>query len=288
MILVRTPAQARAVLQELDESGLELIAYVMTTLDVVAARELADAVERVQQLNAKLVGLQEEKDEIFAMAVHDMKSPLSGIYGMASLMVDGTINDPAEHTQVGQDIRTLSERMLLMINDLVEIYRLESGEIEFQPLEVMPADVVSLLTSAHHATARRKHINLEFRHSSDVESILVDPPSVERLGGNLISNAIKYSPPGTTVTIELTVAEGQLRLAVSDEGPGISAADQKKLFRKFSRLSARPTGGESSSGLGLAIVKQLVEALQGSVSCESTLGAGATFRVAIPVGLPTA
>lgn len=244
------------------------------------SRELADAVDRVQQLNAQLRVLQEEKDEIFAMAVHDMKSPLSGVFGLASLLTENTPDvDPR---QAGRDILQLTGTMLDMVNDLVEVYRLESGEVHFEPLAVKPVDIVSLLSSTYLPLARRKHIDLKFRHESPIETVLVDPAALERLGGNLISNAIKFSPIGTSVEVALIITPDRLRLSVADHGPGISAADQKKLFVKFSRLSARPTGGESTSGLGLAIVKRLALALGGDVTCESTLGAGARFEINLP------
>jgi signal transduction histidine kinase len=100
---------------------------------------------------------------------------------------------------------------------------------------------------------------------------------------NLISNALKYSPPNTTVHVHALPEKDYVVINVRDEGPGISEADQKKLFQKFTRLTARPTGGESSTGLGLAIVKKLAEAMAGSVQCRSTMGAGSTFTLRLPV-----
>lgn len=248
--------------------------------------ELTAALARVQQLHDKLVGLQQEKDEIFAMAVHDLKSPLSGIYGMATLLAEESDFDPAERRHVGEDVQRLAGNMLAMVNDLVDVYRLESGEMVFEPQEVAIEDLRVMLSGAHRATARRKHIKLGFPATATTDAAYVDPEIVKRLGDNLISNALKYSPAGTTVTVVLHREADQLVLEVADEGPGISAADQKKLFRKFARLSARPTAGESSSGLGLAVVKRLVDALLGTVSCESTLGAGATFRITLPLAAP--
>jgi signal transduction histidine kinase len=96
---------------------------------------------------------------------------------------------------------------------------------------------------------------------------------------NLISNAVKYSPPGKNIFVRLRQQSGAIRLEVQDEGPGLSGEDQKKLFGKFARLSAKPTGGEHSTGLGLSIVKKMVEALTGRVWCESEPGRGATFIV---------
>jgi signal transduction histidine kinase len=100
---------------------------------------------------------------------------------------------------------------------------------------------------------------------------------------NLISNALKFSAPHTTIHVHTLPETNNILISIRDEGPGISEADQKKLFQKFTRLSARPTGGESSTGLGLAIVKRLAEAMSGTIQCHSALGAGATFTLRLPV-----
>ena len=97
---------------------------------------------------------------------------------------------------------------------------------------------------------------------------------------NLISNAVKYAPPRTLVAIESGRANGEIFIAIKDQGPGISAEDQKKLFGKYTRR----TGGESSTGLGLSIVNRLVEAMHGTIECQSELGTGATFIVRLPDG----
>ncbi len=102
---------------------------------------------------------------------------------------------------------------------------------------------------------------------------------------NLVSNAVKYSPNGKNVYVRVYQMDRRVRAEVKDEGPGISAEDQKRLFGKFARLSARPTAGEHSTGLGLAIVKRLVESMHGEVWCESHLGSGAAFLVELPAAM---
>ena len=112
---------------------------------------------------------------------------------------------------------------------------------------------------------------------------LVDPSVMVQVLENLVSNAIKYSPSGKNIRVRLSKDPSHVRCEVRDEGPGLSAEDQKKLFGKFARLSAKPTGGEHSTGLGLSIVKKMVEAMNGKVWCESELGKGATFVVQLPL-----
>ena len=114
-------------------------------------------------------------------------------------------------------------------------------------------------------------------------SARVDHDATVQILENLISNAVKYSPHRTTVQIRSFIDHDRACVSVTDQGPGISGADQKKMFGKFTRLSAKPTGGESSNGLGLSIVKRLAEAMAGGVECRSVLGAGATFTIRLPL-----
>jgi len=112
--------------------------------------------------------------------------------------------------------------------------------------------------------------------------VLADPKAAYRILDNLLSNAIKYSPPGGDVFVRMRNSPDGVVWEVQDQGAGLTAADQAKLFQKFTKLSARPTGGESSTGLGLSIVKMLAMQMQGSVECKSTQGEGATFSVRLP------
>jgi signal transduction histidine kinase len=114
-------------------------------------------------------------------------------------------------------------------------------------------------------------------------AVRTDRTAARQILDNLISNAVKYSPHGATVHLELATVGGMGVIRVRDEGPGLSEEDQKNLFKKFSRLTARPTGGESSNGLGLAIAHRLAKALGGGIRCESTLGHGSTFIFELPL-----
>jgi signal transduction histidine kinase len=242
-------------------------------------RDLAAALARVQELNHSILALQQERDDLFAMAVHDLKTPLAGISGLAGLLVDTEVT-PAEAREFGRDILQLGDGMLAAVADLVDLQRYDEGAVSLRPTEITLAKLAQLIRDPLQPAAQRKHIR--FSITAAPGKARIDTEIVLRIAGNLASNAIKFSPAGSAVDVQLDEYEGGLRMAVVDRGPGISPADQKKLFTRFARLSARPTGGESSSGLGLAIVKSLVKAHGGRVSCESALGAGATFHVELP------
>ena len=113
--------------------------------------------------------------------------------------------------------------------------------------------------------------------------VQLDPGVTVQVLENLVSNAVKYSPPGTDIFVRLKSCPQSARVEVQDQGPGLNAEDQTKLFGKFARLSAKPTGGEHSTGLGLSIVKKMVEAMGGKVWCETEPGHGATFIVEFPI-----
>lgn len=248
------------------------------------SRELADALAKVETLNAELRALQQEKDEIFAMAIHDLKSPLSGICGLSQIIAEPDLSEPAEHRPMAADIHQLGGDMLQMVADLVDLYRYESSPVAFELSEHTLAGFRDQILGTLGGEARRKRMRLDVSvHPADAV-VTTNPEAFNRIAINLVSNALKYSPQGSVVTIRLASDDEGFHFSVSDQGPGISAVDQTKLFRKFARLSARPTGGETSSGLGLAIVKRLVEMLHGCVRCESQFGRGTTFHVDLPPG----
>ncbi|HEV2453339.1 MAG TPA: ATP-binding protein, partial [Verrucomicrobiae bacterium] len=141
--------------------------------------------------------------------------------------------------------------------------------------------LIELSLEQNQTAARKKQIGFRAGISEGLWAT-ADRAAVLQILDNLISNALKYSPPNTTVHVHALPEKEAIVINVRDEGPGISDADQKKLFQKFTRLTARPTGGEPSTGLGLAIVKKLAEAMSGSIHCVSTLGVGSTFILRLP------
>lgn len=248
-----------------------------TQLDLVrTGHALTDALQRVQRLN-------EEKDNLIAMAAHDLRTPLSGIRGLAS-MIETAPQDGSEPQQLAGEIGRCSDRLLQMISNLLELHRLETSTITPEPIEVPLGAIASSLNDHFRHVASQKQIQFDVSVSSDPEAVVrVDVILLMRVAENLISNALKYSPPGCPVAVRLQSTETELMVAVKDQGPGISQADQAHLFEKFVRLSARPTAGEPSTGLGLALAHSIVRGLGGSIACESALGTGSIFTAHFPL-----
>jgi two-component system sensor histidine kinase/response regulator len=259
----------------------ELLARVRTHLELKHARE------RLREMN-------EEKNEFMGIVAHDLRNPLGAIRGYAEMVLEEMqsvrpsppedfARAVSEVTQCTTRIHDASQRMAEMVRNLLDANRIERGEMK---LSVAPAELKALAASVvesqrSRATAKQQSLALE--SEAEPVNVLVDQGLMVQVLENLVSNAVKYSPPGKPIFVRLKTNGSAARCEVQDQGPGLSAEDQKRLFGKFARLSAKPTGGEHATGLGLSIVKRMVEAMNGQVWCESEPGKGATFIVQLPV-----
>jgi signal transduction histidine kinase len=232
--------------------------------------------------SSKVIVINHQKNELIGIAAHDLNNPLSAIMGFTSLIIDS--KESNESINIDDVIKYLklilqsSESMHRIITDLLDVNKIESGGITVRNERLRLTDVAEKVIDNYKEISRKKNINLHFT-TSDVDYLTADKHLMKQVLENLVSNAIKYSPHGKTVATRIAVSDNTVRFEVQDDGPGISEEDQSKLFRKFTRLQARPTGGEDSNGLGLWIVKKLVEAMSGSVWCESRIDKGSTFIV---------
>jgi signal transduction histidine kinase len=245
------------------------------------AREIELANTTLQEQNEKLNALDHEKNEIIGIVAHDLKNPIIAIHGLAELVQSG-FAEPEQIPEITSQIVHTANRMLELVRNLLDVNRLESGTVQFHPVEFDLAPMAESTVWQYTQTASVKHITLHYRLETDVSMVYADEQATMQVLENLVSNAVKYSPHGKQVFIRISSKDDYVRLEVEDEGPGLSDEDKSKLFSKFARLSARPTGGEYSTGLGLSIVKKMVVAMNGKVWCESEYGKGATFIVELP------
>jgi len=233
--------------------------------------------EEIEASNKKLQDLNQEKSNIISIVAHDLKNPLTSALTMATILKNESNNLNEDQRHCIEIIEKSVNRMNDMISRLLDIKKIEDKIIKLKlekvNLERIIQDVNKNLLNEIH----RKKIHL----SVIAEELYarVDPDYAVQVFENLLSNAIKFSPPEKNVTVKLIKNNGKARTEIIDEGPGLTEEDMKKVFGKFQRLSARPTGGEQSTGLGLSIVKKYVEAMQGKVWCESEHGKGANFIV---------
>lgn len=244
--------------------------------------KLQAALEALSLANGRLQELNQERSEFLGMAAHDLRNPLSSIVGFAQLIQRYSPNmDNMQRDGIAR-ILNASGRMRELLDRLLSVRAIEEGRLD---LEIERCDLSSLAQTAvsnHEAAAAAKQILLAFAPCSEPALAMADAPAVGQILDNLLSNAIKFSPPGSPVAVMVVRAtDGRVRIEVEDAGPGLSEEDQKKLYGKFARLSARPTAGESSNGLGLSIVKRLAEAMDGALQCRSQLGEGTTFSLTL-------
>lgn len=267
----------------------------MTLLGVIfeltrahAFRQMELAMARLELANQRLSRLNEEKDEFMKIAAHDLNNPLCGVLGYSEVIMMFPGQDRAKIVEQAQSIRQLSQRMLDIIRNLLEVKRIEEGSLHFKQERCPAESLLQGILKDHGRAAERKRIRLELEPAPQPLSAVADQGAMQQILDNLVSNAVKYSPPGTTVRCRCHEEDGMIHLDVKDEGPGLSAADQAKLFQKFARLTPRPTAGENSNGLGLWIVQRMAQAMGGAMRCFSIQGQGCTFTLSLPRWQPEA
>ncbi len=244
---------------------------------VLAQIELSRNLMELTQANLKLEQLNQTKNDFLHIAAHDLKNPLSAIMGYAEELQDIHAQVSAEEVQdIAQHIHHASRHMYDLVINLLDVNAIESGrhELKLEPTSLAP--LFERLQHSYEKRARAKQIDLEVSQTFD-GYVLGAESTLFQVLDNLVSNAIKYSPPHTQVRLCSRDTDTHVEILVQDQGQGFNATDKQHLFQKFTRLSARPTGGEHSSGLGLFIVKRLVDAMQAQIRCESEPQQGARF-----------
>lgn len=247
---------------------------------------LEDRVElRTRQLdeaNEELQALNRRKDEIVGVVAHDLRSPLAGI--QQCLEVIRTTEEAEIREEFFGMIGEVSEKMMGLINELLDISAIESGRVELVMEEVDLPAFAERIMRTNRPAAEGKGIELRCDVPGDVGTARFDFGRIEQVVDNLISNALKFSHSGTRVDFEIGREDRETRLRVCDQGPGISEEEQQKLFQQFARGANQPTAGEHSTGLGLSICRRIVELHGGSIAVSSKVGSGAAFTVVLPDG----
>ncbi len=247
------------------------------------AIEISAINEDLKVQNEQFALLNQEKTEIMGIVAHDLRNPIGAVRSMAELIQSEAFSGQ-NLSDAANKIITTSGRMLALVSNVLDINRLDEGAIHFMSVEFDMLPQIEAICEQYQYHAASKSITLHLQTSDSSAIVTADEQALLQVLDNIVSNAVKYSPHGKSVFVRVKSGVEAVRLEVQDEGPGISEDDMKKLFGKFARLSARPTGDEHSTGLGLSIVKKMVEAMNGRVWCESELGQGATFIVELSKG----
>lgn len=243
--------------------------------------------QELSEKNAALEVVNALKNELLGMAAHDLRSPISNIESLADLLLESDAElGSDERFELITMIRQLSQGMMKLLNDLLDITAIESGKIALQFTSVSIPYYLMEIANYNRLLAEHKKISLVTDVAETLPNAVFDAERIRQVLNNLLSNAIKFSPMDTVVTLEAHCVATGVEFSVSDQGPGIRPEDQSKLFGAFQRVGPQPTAGESSSGLGLSICKKIVELHGGTIGLESTVGRGSRFYFTLPLERP--
>lgn len=242
--------------------------------------EIGSQNEKLSKRNQQLSDLNNEKDTLMSIVAHDLKAPLNRIKGLTDIMTMETGNTE-DHIQYLKLIQDSTRAGLDLIKDLLDVNMLEENvQPKFSTFDISTFLLEKIESFQPAAAAKKIHLHIVSVQSENISS---DIDYLGRIVDNLISNAIKFSKNNSTIEIAAHKDVHSFWISISDEGPGFSDRDKQQLFQKFRKLSAQPTGGETSNGLGLAIVKTLVDRLDGEISLVSEIKKGSNFIVKFPL-----
>lgn len=238
--------------------------------------------DKINNKKTELEELQTQKDDLFALIIHDIKNPASLIKSLVELLTSYDLS-ANEQQEIINDIASTTGKIVQLSQEVSKIISLESNKLNMNFEKVDYKEIIKDVYSRNKIGADKKMIELFTDVNEELPDIEIDAFKIDEVLDNLISNAIKFTESGGMVRIKSYLDDGKVITEINDNGQGLSEDDIKKAFQRGKRLSAQPTAGESSTGLGLWIVKKLVEAHQGRVWVQSTLGKGSTFYFSLPV-----
>ena len=244
----------------------QTVGCVVAFLDITAHKQVEEALKSALRMRSDFV----------SFATHQLRTPLAGIKWLLELAAESEL--PEERASLIQDAREAAERLIRMVNLLLDASRLEGGKLVLEPQSVdLAALTESVLSDVNHQVQALKH-ELSIRGGDQIPHVEVDPQLFRQVILNLISNAVKYTLPGGRIAIEMSRNNGSVRWAIHDNGVGIPKAGQARLFEEFFRADNVHKIDTEGTGLGLYLVRLIVERSGGRVWCESEEGQGTTFE----------
>ena len=272
-----------------EKEKLELL-VAEKTIDLKNEKEYAENLLRetqfskieIERTNEDLQKVNEFKSNLLAIAAHDLKNPLTGILGYSEMLQDESLS-ASERKQFASVILKSSLNMLHIVTEILDSAIIESTKFQLAKTNLNLKELVEKIIFINQTKASLKKQKIIFKYDSEIW-IEADLKWIRAAIDNLISNAVKYSPLEKEIIVELKIEEKFALIICKDSGPGFTLNDKSKLFGKFQRLSAQPTGGESSTGLGLSIAHEIVGLHKGKIKVESEPGEGTTFTVFLPIG----
>lgn len=280
--------EKKYMLQGLEEGAMD---YLFKPLDTDITRAKVDTLlkfydqqKELEQKNLELTKLNEEKNYFLGVASHDLRNPLGNIITLASFIQnDNGMNLSKENNNYIDVIINSGRHMLDLLNNLLDVTKIESGTMDLELKHMHIADVIQQSINENKLSADRKGISLEFSISDNIPMNTFDPMQIQQVLNNLISNAIKYSHKNTNIEINTELQNEKIIVTVKDQGQGIPENEQHNIFVPFNKTSVKSTNGEKSTGLGLTIAKKVVESHGGEIWLNSEVGTGTSFSFSLPL-----
>jgi signal transduction histidine kinase len=237
--------------------------------------------DTIAKQSVELKEVIDDKEYIIRVLAHDLKNPLMNIAMLTNLLI--TDNDSSRHSTYVELMSKSTRHSQDLIKKVLEMDSMDQKDLKIQFEESNIIELISEVIDMLKNSAESKNITIKLSYKSADIRINSDAIFIKLILENLIANAIKFSDSNKLIAVEAVISGSNVRIAVIDEGPGVPANEVDKLFKKFSKLSAKPTGGESSSGLGLSLVKRYADILGGNVWYESNSSDGASFIIELPL-----
>jgi signal transduction histidine kinase len=238
-------------------------------------------------LYRELEAASEHKSEFLASMSHELRTPLNAIIGFSEVLQEqmfGELNE-AQLGYVG-DIVEAGHHLLSLINDILDLSKVEAGQMELELGGVSVQQVLNSGVTIHSERAARAGITLGLSVNPDVGVVRADDRKLRQVIFNLLSNAVKFTPSGGRIDITASVADGMIEVAVADGGPGITPDDQERIFEAFQQARASSSAVQEGTGLGLTLSRKFIELHCGRLWVESELGVGSVFRFTLPLSQP--
>ena len=244
---------------------------------------IAGAVVAFQDIG-RMRDIDRMKDEFVSIVSHELRTPLTSIRGSVQLVLDvpGSVPD-AEHRQLLQIALNNCERLVRIINDILDVAKIESGNITLHKRPCQAAEIVRQAVQVVEGPAQIAHVALDVKIPANLRPVMVDQDRIVQALINLLSNAVKFAPPETTVAVTVMGTDQTITISVADEGEGIAPENLNRLFRKFQQVDSSSSRKKGGTGLGLAITKALVEQHGGRISVASEINKGTRFSFTLPV-----
>lgn len=250
--------------------------------------DLATAQRQLARNNAELRWLNEQKNQLLGMAAHDLRNPLAAVIAYSGFLLEDEARFTADQSGMLRRILVNVETMLEMVEDVLDFSAIESGTVRLDPVTLSLGELVTEVVENNLLIAEKKDIRIASAVDQNIPEVTVDRRKLSQVLNNLITNAIKFSHSGSSVTVAAGFdPDAGVWISVTDRGLGMSPQQKELLFKPFGRVGVAATAGEKSTGLGLAIARRIVEAHQGRIEVESVQGEGTTFTVVLPVSCTT-